>query len=91
VALLFFPGATVMSEPVSGSSASCEIERMERAVGNRMYRGLLKSVARVWKPGDIRDLATQEKVLVQMQGAQRGLRRAEAGEKKQVWQLLPKF
>jgi hypothetical protein len=59
-----------------------EIEQMERVVGKRMYRGLLKSVARVWNPGDIRDPAIQEKVLAHMQAAQRGLRRAEAARDK---------
>lgn len=59
-----------------------EIEKMERLVGKRMYRGLLKSVARVWNPGDIHDPATHEKVLVQMQAAERGLRRAEAAREK---------
>jgi hypothetical protein len=32
-----------------------EIERMEKVVGKRMYRGLLKTVARIWNPEDIRD------------------------------------
>jgi hypothetical protein len=52
-----------------------EIEQMEQVVGKRMYRGLLKTVARVWNPKDIQDLAIQEKVLVHMQAAERGLRR----------------
>ena len=56
-----------------------EIERMEQVVGKRMYRGLLKTVARVWNPKDIQDLAIQEKVLAHMQAAERGIRRAEAG------------
>ena len=55
-----------------------EIEQMEHVVGKRMYRGLLKSVARVWNPKDIEDQAIQEKVLAHMQAAERGLRRAEA-------------
>jgi hypothetical protein len=46
-----------------------EIERMEGVVGKRMYRGLLKSVARVWNPEDIRDPAIQEKVLAQHAGS----------------------
>ena len=32
-----------------------EIEQMEQLVGKCMYRGLLKTVARVWNPKDIRD------------------------------------
>ncbi len=59
-----------------------EIERMERVVGKRMYRGLLKSVARVWNPKEIQDKAIQEKVLAHMQAAERGLRRAEAARAK---------
>jgi hypothetical protein len=55
---------------------------MERALGKRMYRGLLKSVARVWNPKDIQDLAIQQKVLAHMQSAERGLRRAEAARDK---------
>ena len=59
-----------------------EIEGMEKILGKRMYRGILKSVARVWNPKDIHDKAIQEKVLAYMQAAERGLRRAEAaGEK----------
>ena len=54
-----------------------EIEQMEQVVGKRMYRGLLKTVARVWNPKDIQDQAIQEKVLAHMQAAERGLRRAE--------------
>src|SRR5579864_6110673 len=55
-----------------------EIEQMEQLVGKRMYRGLLKSVARVWNPIDIQDPEMQQKVLAHMQAAERGLRRAEA-------------
>jgi hypothetical protein len=55
-----------------------EIEQMEQLVGKRMYRGLLKSVARVWNPVDIQDPEMQQKVLAHMQAAERGLRRAEA-------------
>ncbi len=59
-----------------------EIEQMEQVVGKRMYRGLLRSVARVWNPKDIQDQAIQEKVLAHMQAAERGLRRAEAGRER---------
>ena len=59
-----------------------EIERMERVVGKRMYRGLLKSLARVWNPREIQDPAVQEKVLAHMNAAERGLRRAEAARQK---------
>jgi hypothetical protein len=59
-----------------------EIEQMENVVGKRLYRGLLKSVARVWNPRDIQDPAIQEKVLAHMQAAERGLLRAKAARDK---------
>lgn len=59
-----------------------EIERMERVVGKRMYRGLLKSLARVWNPQDIQDPETQQRVLARLQAAERGLRRAESAREK---------
>jgi hypothetical protein len=55
---------------------------MEQAVGKRLYRGLLKTVARVWNPKDIPDPAGQRKVLAHMQAAERGLRRAETARDK---------
>jgi Rad52/22 family double-strand break repair protein len=55
-----------------------DIEQMERVVGKRMYRGLLKSVARVWNPRHIQNVATREKVLAHMKAAERGLLRAKA-------------
>jgi hypothetical protein len=51
---------------------------MEQVVGKRMYRGLLKTVARVWDPKDIQDPQIQQRVLAHMQAAERGLHRAEA-------------
>lgn len=59
-----------------------EIEGMEERVGKRMYRGVLKSVAKVWSPKDIQEKAIQEKVLAHLQAAERGLRRAEAAQEK---------
>lgn len=58
------------------------IEEMEKTVGKRMYRGILKNVARVWNPKEIQDKAIQEKVLAHLQAAERGLRRAEAAREK---------
>jgi hypothetical protein len=55
-----------------------EIEHMEQALGKRMYRGLLKTLARVWNPKDIQDPAIQQKVLAHMQAAERGFRRLDA-------------
>ena len=59
-----------------------EIEGMEKRVGKRMYRGVLKSVARMWNPKDIQEKAIQEKVLAHLLAAERGLRRAEAAREK---------
>jgi hypothetical protein len=59
-----------------------EIEQMEQVVGKRMYRGLLKTVARVWNPKEIQDQAIQGKVLAHLQAAERGLRRAEAARER---------
>lgn len=61
-----------------GGSLVREIEQMEQALGKRMYRGLLKAVARAWNPKDIQDPAIQQKVLAHMQAAERGFRRLEA-------------
>jgi len=59
-----------------------KIEQMEQVVGKRMYRGLLKTLARVWNPRDIQDPATRQKVLAHLQAAERGLRRAKAARNK---------
>ena len=65
-----------------GASLVREIEQMEQSVGKRMYRGVLKTVARVWNPKDIQDRETQQKVLAHMQAAERGLRRLDAALKR---------
>ena len=58
------------------------IEQMEQVIGKRMYRGLLKTIARVWNPRDIEDPATEQKVLAHMQAAERGFRRADVARDK---------
>jgi len=55
-----------------------QIEAMAEPLGRRLYRGILKTVARAWNPSDIRDADVIRRVLVQMQSAERGLRRLEA-------------
>jgi hypothetical protein len=55
-----------------------QIEAMAEPLGWRLYRGLLKTGARVWNPTEIHDADVLRKVLAQMQGAERGLRRLEA-------------
>ena len=54
------------------------IEGMAELLGKGLYRGLLKAIAKAWKPGDITDLAVLERVLTHMQTAERGLKRLEA-------------
>jgi|SRR5581483_393308 len=55
-----------------------QIEAMAEGLGKRLYRGLLKSGAMVWKPEDIRDANLLEKVLTDMQAAQSALDRIRA-------------
>jgi len=52
-----------------------QIEAMAEVLGRRLYRGILKTVARVWSPTEIRDADVLRKVLEQMKSAERGLRR----------------
>src|SRR5438309_10682203 len=82
-------GASTGDSRQNGNAATAEtgamvreIERMEQVVGERMYRGLLKALARVWNPKDIRDPALQQKVLAHLQAADRGLQRAQAARDK---------
>jgi SpoVK/Ycf46/Vps4 family AAA+-type ATPase len=61
-----------------GQSLVAEIEAMEKKIGNRLYRGLLKRVAKAWSPQQIRETVLLEQVLAQMHGAERGVARLEA-------------
>jgi hypothetical protein len=70
------------SASAQGGSLVRDIEQMEQTLGKRMYRGLLKTLARVWNPSDIQDPAIQQKVLAHMQAAERGFRRAEVARDK---------
>lgn len=56
------------------------IEAMESKIGKRFHRGLLKRIARAWNPQQIQETAMLEKVLAQMQGAERGMARLEAAQ-----------
>ena len=53
------------------------IEAMAGLLGRGLYRGLLKTIATVWRPSDITDVVILEKVLTHMQAAERGLKRLE--------------
>jgi hypothetical protein len=55
-----------------------QIEALEKPLGKGLYRGLLKTVARVWRPGQVQDMSLLQKLLAHMQAAERGLRRLEA-------------
>jgi len=82
--------ATTKSEPprqngkISNASPAIhaelvrQIEAMADLLGKGLYRGLLKSVALVWNPSEIQDVAVLQKVLRYMQSAERGLCRLRA-------------
>jgi len=75
------PKLTPQGQDVGGEDTSAlvrQIEAMAEPLGCRLYRGLLKTGARVWNPKEIRDAEVLRKVLAQMQSAERGLRRLEA-------------
>lgn len=59
-----------------------QIEAMAEPLGKRLYRGLLKTIARVWIPDQIHDDSLLRRVLLHMQSAQRGLSRLEAALEK---------
>jgi hypothetical protein len=56
----------------------CRVEAFEAPLGKPLYRGLLKRVARIWRPSQIQHVVLLRKLLAHMQGAERGLRRLEA-------------
>jgi SpoVK/Ycf46/Vps4 family AAA+-type ATPase len=56
----------------------CQIKAMAKPLGKRLYRGILKTVARAWNPSEIREADVLSRVLAQMQSAERGLRRLES-------------
>ena len=51
---------------------------MAHAIGKRLYRGVLKAVARVWNPTEIHDPAILQTVLAEMRTADVELRRLAA-------------
>lgn len=65
-----------------GKNVVRDIFLMEPELGPSLYRGLLKSIARVWDPGHIREIGLQHTVLAHMESARRGLRRAAAAAAK---------
>ena len=55
-----------------------QIEAMAHPLGKSLYRGILKSVALVWRPSDIQDSVTATRVLEHMRAGNRGLDRLKA-------------
>ena len=58
------------------------IEQMAQPLGKALYRGILKSVARVWSPREIQDAVIEKRVLEHMLAADRGLIRLKAALEK---------
>ncbi|HET9306728.1 MAG TPA: Rad52/Rad22 family DNA repair protein [Candidatus Sulfotelmatobacter sp.] len=81
------------NQSVNGNDPNlvAEIKAMENKIGKRLYRGLLKRVARVWSPEQIRETAVLEQVLAQMQGAVRGLARLEVAQAKLGPEILQRI
>jgi SpoVK/Ycf46/Vps4 family AAA+-type ATPase len=75
----------------NGQSLVDEIKAMESRIGKRLYRGLLKRVARVWSPEQIRETAALKQVLAQMQGAVRGLARLEVAQAKLAPEIIQRI
>jgi hypothetical protein len=68
-----------------------QIEALAKPLGKTLYRGLLKSVARVWEPNQIQDVALQQRVLEHMQAGERGLNRLKSVLEKVGADTLPKI
>jgi len=83
------------SHGVNGNGSSqtlvAEIEAMEKRIGKRLYRGLLKRVARAWSPQQIGSTVVLQQVLAQMQGAERGVARLEAARAKLAPEVAEKI
>ena len=63
-----------------GRSLVPEIEAMQPKIGTRMYRGILKRVARVWSPQQIPHPSLEQHVLEKMEAAERTFARLEAAQ-----------
>lgn len=68
-----------------------QIEALAEPLGKALYRGLLKSVARVWDPNQIQDTALQHRVLEHMQSAERGLQRLKSALERVGTEPLPRI
>jgi hypothetical protein len=65
-----------------------QIEAMAEVLGRRLYRNVLKSVARVWNPTEIHNVDVLRKVLEHMRAGERGLRRLDAALEKSGPEIL---
>ena len=79
------PAARQTAAPGNGEVMSKEraqlirqIEAMAEPLGKRLYRGLLKRVARAWKPSDISEAAIMRKLLADMRAGDRMLNQLAA-------------
>jgi SpoVK/Ycf46/Vps4 family AAA+-type ATPase len=68
------PAPSRNPDPQRGTATSAEhaelihrIESMAKPLGKRLYRGVLKAVARAWKPSEILDIVLLRKVLTDME------------------------
>jgi hypothetical protein len=73
------------------SSLVRQIEALAEPLGKALYRGLLKSVARVWDPNQIQDTALQQRVLEHLQAAERGLQRLKSALERVGTEPLPRI
>ena len=55
-----------------------QIEAVAKPLGRRLYRGVLRTQAKVWNPDQIQGVVLRRKVLEQMRSAERGLGRLRA-------------
>jgi hypothetical protein len=65
-----------------------QIEAMAEPLRKPMYRGILKTVAKVWSPNIIRDTVVLEEVLTSMQSAAQYMRRLEGAQERTGPELL---
>jgi len=80
----------ILGHAGNGQELIVAIEAMEHRIGKRLYRGLLKRVARVWTPQQIQETTVLEQVLAQMRGAERGLVRLEAAQTRLAPEIVQK-
>jgi hypothetical protein len=68
--------------PAQHGSLIAEIEAMAKPLGRGLYRGILRDLAKVWSPRQIRDDYIQRRVLEHMRSAERGLGRLKSAIEK---------